>query len=285
MTALVPLDADAVERAADPAEFVVLACERAKSWLAQALDHGDLDGLVETKAQAEVIRVFTVQKELGRDAQLAAAEIVRRAERGIGVAIRRGQEAGEIRKRGRHAIPVVNRNCVSPEQFATTSELSGNDAGIYHMTDGVSDDEFEAAIAEAKAEGNLTRANLVRKVRGQPAQKDRWQTAAELAARGATVDQIADAIGITGHYHIRTQLAARGVDIPADITRNTQRRIDSDRIVASTVDTLDGLTQGLRYVDYAELDHDQIDGWVTSLDRSLRSLNRLRKRLKEATRG
>ena len=35
------------------------------------------------------------------------------------------------------------------------------------MTDGVSDTDFEDAIGEAKAEGNLSRANVVRKIRQQ----------------------------------------------------------------------------------------------------------------------
>lgn len=34
------------------------------------------------------------------------------------------------------------------------------------MTDGVSDEQFETAIDEAKDEGNLSRANVVRKVQG-----------------------------------------------------------------------------------------------------------------------
>ena len=33
------------------------------------------------------------------------------------------------------------------------------------MTDGVSDTDFEDALGEAKAEGNLSRANVVRKIR------------------------------------------------------------------------------------------------------------------------
>jgi hypothetical protein len=33
-------------------------------------------------------------------------------------------------------------------------------AGIYHLTDGVSDREFEESVEEAKAEGNLSRANV-----------------------------------------------------------------------------------------------------------------------------
>ncbi len=36
------------------------------------------------------------------------------------------------------------------------------------MTDGVTDEEFAEALDEAKAEGNLSRANVVRKLRKQP---------------------------------------------------------------------------------------------------------------------
>ena len=93
-------DPDIIERAADPGEFVVQACEWAKAWLAEALEHGEIEQIAELKSQAEAVRVYTAQKQLGKDAQLAAAEIVRRAERGIGVAIRRGQQDGQIAKPG-----------------------------------------------------------------------------------------------------------------------------------------------------------------------------------------
>ena len=93
-------DPDVIERSADPAGFVVQACQRAKAWLREALEHGGIEQIAEIKSQAEAVRVYTAQKQLGKDAQLAAAEIVRRAERGIGVAIRRGQQDGEIAKRG-----------------------------------------------------------------------------------------------------------------------------------------------------------------------------------------
>ena len=84
-------DPGVIERSADPAEFIVQACERAKAWLREVLEHGEIEQIAEIKSQAEAVRVYTVQKQLGKDAQLAAAEIVRRAERGIGLAIRRGQ--------------------------------------------------------------------------------------------------------------------------------------------------------------------------------------------------
>ncbi len=70
-----------------------------QTWLAMAQDHGEIEQIVEIKSQAEAMRIYTMQKQLGKDAQLSAAEIVRRAERGIGVAIRRGQEAGKITTR------------------------------------------------------------------------------------------------------------------------------------------------------------------------------------------
>ena len=75
---------DVIERSADPAEFVVQACQRARAWLREALEHGEVEQIAEIKSQAEAIRVYTAQKQLGTDAQLAAAEIVRRASGGSG---------------------------------------------------------------------------------------------------------------------------------------------------------------------------------------------------------
>ena len=51
MTELVALDQAAVELAADPARYVVLACERAKAWLADALEHGGIERII-----SEVLR-------------------------------------------------------------------------------------------------------------------------------------------------------------------------------------------------------------------------------------
>ena len=153
---------------------MVQACQRAKAWLREALEHGEIEQIAEIKSQAEAVRVYTTQKQLGKDAQLAAAEIVRRAERGIGVAIRRGQQTGEIAKRGdrggRGAAGIhggnPNDRCDdhlgSPGSFFRHADER---ADTYAMTDGVSDADFEDAIGEAKAEGNLSRANVVRKIR------------------------------------------------------------------------------------------------------------------------
>ncbi len=99
--------------------------------------------------------------------QLDAVEMVRRSERALGVAIRKGQDAGEIGSRtnqpyfgNQHsALPHVERK-TSPESFFSGGK---DQSETYAMTDGVSDDEFDAALAEAKDEGNLSRANVVRR--------------------------------------------------------------------------------------------------------------------------
>ena len=50
-------------------EFVALACERAKDWLVAAVERGDIEVIVETRAQGEAIRIYTAQKNIGKDAE------------------------------------------------------------------------------------------------------------------------------------------------------------------------------------------------------------------------
>src|SRR5215469_2041773 len=300
-------DPAVVERAADPGEFVLAACERAKSWLREALEHGEIEQIAEVKSRAEAVRVYTAQKQLGKDAQLAAAEIVRRAERGIGVAIRRGQQNGEIRRRGDHggrAAGNGDSNTISrpgPADYATTGELRGNRAGIYHLTDGVSEEDFEEALAGAKAGQDLSRANVVRKIRqrrcrppgpGQqvPAPADRSATAAQarraligdLAGRGLSSRQIADQLGI-GDHRVRAVAREHGIAIRADAVLGRTRRLDSSRIVRQTVDALEGLVVGVELAHPAELDPAEAAAWAASITRSTRALSRFARQIKEAS--
>ncbi|UEA61363.1 hypothetical protein LK459_11430 [Gordonia otitidis] len=138
----------------------------------------DLPGIAEAKAKAATIAEIAKQLRLGKDMQLHAAEFCRRAERGLGVAIREGQERGEVRRKGqvenrsnqhgRVGESVDNTISSKPTDYASQEELSGNmGSGIYTMTDNVSDDQFEEAVTEAKAEGNLSRANVARKCKAK----------------------------------------------------------------------------------------------------------------------
>jgi hypothetical protein len=309
-------DPQIVERSADPAGFVVAACERAKAWLAEALEHGQIEQIAEVKSQAEAVRVYTAQKQLGKDAQLAAAEIVRRAERGIGVAIRRGQAAGQIRRPGqgggqppRAVRPRDDKTMSSPADFASHGELLGNGAGIYHLTDGVCDAEFDAALAEAKAEQDLSRANLVRKIRQRraataarapsgpgvpgagaavgglagPAPEQHEELISELAGRGMTSYQIAGRLGITGGT-VRAIAREHGITIRADAVAG-RRRLDSTRIAREAVHALEGLAMSVQLADLAEIDPTLVPEWTGSLARSLRALGRFARQLKEATNG
>lgn len=246
----------ALEAAADPGEFVVQCLTRGKSWLAEALEHNDLEALVNVKGWAATLRTATMQKQLGKDAELAATELVRRAERYIGLGIRAGQEAGEIATRG-YSGPQLRpfdrvRNgeleTVQPGLAAERTELprpsdyvSGSQeiVDVYALAAAV-EDQFEEALTEAKDEGNLSRANVVRLVKGKPAPKpDRHQV----------------------HY--------RG------------RRIDPHRIADESIAMLDGIASSLALIeDVPSLDAEKRLAWLDAIREPLRVINRFTKELR-----
>jgi hypothetical protein len=304
-------DAGFLERSADPGEFIIQACERAKTWLREALENGQIDQIVELRSQAEAVRIYTMQKQLGKDAQLSALEIVRRAERGIGIAIRRGQAEGTIRGRhqGKRIYQPGNTGSLirSPTEFASSHELTGGGGpgdvrqpGIYDLTDGVSDDDFEQAIAEARAEENLSRASMARKVGARkaaarqpdgdwvPDPNDKSTTAAvqrrnlirKHADGGYSSRQIAEAIGISAH-HVREIARNLDITISADAFISRTRHIDSSRIVRETTHSLEGLAMGIELADIGDLDPAEAKDWAASMSASIRVLSRFARQLKE----
>jgi hypothetical protein len=310
-------DPQVIERSTDPAGFVVAACERARAWLREALEGGRIEEIAELKSQAEAVRVYTAQRQLGRDAQLAAAEIVRRAERGIGLAIRRGQAVGEISRRAGHG---GNQHCraetpdsgfcpAKPSDYASPAELTGNGAGIYHLTDGVSDTCFEAALAAAKAETDLSRSNVVRKIRQHrdaasggapsraagprggpgavepvvPSPERRRELIAGLASHGMTSRQIAERLGIKD-ARVRAIARQHQITIRADQVVGRARRLDSTRIAREAVHALEGLAMSVPLADLAQIDPALVPEWTASLARSLRVLGRFARQLKEVPR-
>ena len=81
----------------------------------------------------------TPQKHLGKDAELSAAEVVRRAERCIGLAIRKGQAAGRIGKRGdQRSYLVRSKDLIQPRTLFPND--SDEITQTYAMTDGVTDE-------------------------------------------------------------------------------------------------------------------------------------------------
>ena len=300
----------AVEQAGDRAALVVASCERAGALLREALAAGEIDRIAEVRSQAEAVRVYTRQKQLGREAELAAAEIVRRAERGIGVAIRRAQQQGRIAgrgDRGSRGAPGVcggNPGDTRGDHLGSASPFfkhPSERAGAYAMADGATEEEFEDALAAARAEGNLSRANVVRKI-GQvgraaagcgglvpaPAGEsavcggDRRELIAAHAAHGMSSHQIAARLGI-GAHRVRELARQHGITIAADEVTGRTRRHDPNRIVRQTAHALEGLAMSVQLADPAGLDPGQASEWAASLSRSIRVLAKFARQLKEVS--
>jgi hypothetical protein len=166
------------------------------------------------------------------------------------VAIRRGQQGGEIAKRGDRGRPGVhggNPNDRHDDHLRSTRSLfrHGDErADTYAMTDGVSDADFEDALGEAKAEGNLSRTNVVRKIRQRrtgasagPRDQAAGQPPSDLIARhaaaGLSSRQIADLLGI-GAHQVRDIAGEHSIAIPADVVVGRTRHPDANRIVRET---------------------------------------------------
>lgn len=178
MSAIVPVDTTS--------ELAVTSyLQQARDWLARAVDETGPEQIAAARAEIATAAEATKQFGLSKEIQLDAQEMVRRAEYALGKAIRKGQAEGSVLVQGQtnrwvHSVDDAKK---SPSAFATSAELkgSGQSPGILGMSDAALEPEdFDAAIVEAKAEGNLSRANVVRLVReksGKPAADDVKRTA------------------------------------------------------------------------------------------------------------
>lgn len=281
-------------------QVITQALEESKSWLAVATKGTDPTPIAEFKAWAATIAEMTRQKGLAEDIQLDAVEMVRRAERGIGVVIRKGQEAGEIRTardargpcrsytRADGTVVQVDRgddvSTISPSAFASKDELTSH---IYPLTDDVTDEQFEEAIGDAREEKNLTRANVVRKAHGLQAPLTRRQKAEkirEMAAGGFTSRQIAQALGV-GVETVRVIRIDYEIEAPsADRFIRGTRHIDPERVVQETVSTLQGIEYGLGLLTQADYDAftpEQARAWLGALKTPARAIRVLLKELND----
>lgn len=167
-TALVPVgEGGDLER--DPVQYMAVVLNRAKEWLSEATR---IEDVRQQRAVAVGYESYIREKELAFDAQLSATEIVRRCEVRLVELIREGQAQGVIH------TPATTRKRIdvtTGTSILTVAEAMGMAGGksrddVYAMAS-VSKDEFEDALAVAKSEGNLSRANVVRKVKGEAAPK------------------------------------------------------------------------------------------------------------------
>lgn len=285
-----------LDRASDPAAFVLLALERSKAWLAEVLSVGGIEDIVELKSQAEAIRVYTRQKQLGKDSELAATEIVRRAERGIGLAIRRGQEMGQIRGKqppvaehvaGAHGAISPSSRGEQRDGKRSPSEFFGNGqerVETYALTDGVSEDEFEDALTDARQEGNLSRSNVIAKVRELPSysqqQADKWSAVATLSTQGLTSAQIARRVDMS-EQGLRAGASKRSIAFPADGFVGKARRINSVDLIEKSVVSLEATASVLPLAQFEGISSDQALQWLDRIEEPLRAIRRMAATLKE----
>ena len=145
--------------------------QQARDWLTRAVDETGPEQIAAAKAEIATAAEATKQLGLSKEIQEDAAEMVRRAEYAIGKAMRRGQAEGTIRTAAGNLTPgrgnplnEVHVGAVRnpapadfiPGRVERADSLDMADAG---------DEAFEAALSEARAEGNLSRANVARKAR------------------------------------------------------------------------------------------------------------------------
>jgi hypothetical protein len=290
MTALAEVT-DALRSASDPHVWAARSVRETKAVCYLAARTRDVAMAVEAKAGAEAIHVRAMRERMPKDVQLLASTGVRLAERAIGLAIRAGQEAGEIRRQGdtRAVLP-------SPVDLAGTPELSD----FYAMADDLSDDEFDEVLKAAIADQNTGRAHVLRKIdalrAGSPDHPEDWipdpldrsteaavrrrELVKEMAGRGLSSRQINQATGI-GEPTIRRMAAEIGVEIAADRVVARTRRVDPARVAEDAVSGLDGIVTALELVNPADLTAGQRAELAEALAEPLKTLNRFARQIKE----
>lgn len=243
------------------AAAVTAMLSHSRTGLLAAIAAQDLPQIVEWKAKGAAIQEIAKQVRLGKELQLDAAEFVRRAERGLGVAIREGQERGEIRSSregGGHpsASRLEAEGKPSPYEYLRGGGQVVHDT--YVMTDGVSDEQFEAVIAEARAEGNLSRANVARKAKAK--------ATAVIDADDPLID-------------------AEVEPAPKPATKAKKKRVtkhDSTEMLTNIAGMLGGVVEAIKFMDPSDIDATEARPTIENIRQSI---GVVRKLLKEIENG
>lgn len=269
---------------------------KARDWLAQAVENTGPEQIAAAKAEIATAAEATKQLGLSKEIQLDAQEMVRRAEYALGRSLRKGQSEGTIAKRGDlggQGAPGIRGASGSPRNGHLDTALKLTGVGhpsaltpAYEFADAAPDPAaFDAALSAAKAEGSASRANVLRKLKGEPTPQTREQRAdliADLAAQGYASRQMPDKVGVSEET-VRQIARDFDIDIPADRAMNKTRRINSTQVVENTATALEGLVMGVELIKYEDVDAAVASQWVDSLTESMRTLNRFVRQIKETT--
>jgi hypothetical protein len=239
-------------RAQGVTERIVAECQQANTWLSTALRRADHKGLRALRNVAENVSESCTEWDLP-NARLAVQETLRRIDRTVGLMIRSGQSGADqwIRgigsaTRGRNATGLL-----SPITVAGVAQRSCLHL-IYRLTDDVPEQKFERALTEARAEANLSREHVVRKLHGEVASPRvaRRARIAQMIVTGHTSEQIAEQIGMTPRG-VRTITHRAGLVNPADEALDHTKPLDlgPDGVVANVVVSLQAAITGLGLVE------------------------------------
>lgn len=276
----------------DPGQLAA-TLEVAKAWLPIVAQDSDPTATAEFRTWA-----LAVAKRFrrGHPAWLDAQEMLRRAERAVGQSIRAGQAAGVIAIRGQHPFMgnqhtskrPSNLNLTSPQQWVPKGTLAGDtrDPGIYRLADGVTDEQFDGALAAARRDGNLSRNHVVRKLDGSEVEwmtpTQRVERIRQLADQGNSSPQIAALIGASPG-RVRELGRLHDITIPADLAVKRRSRIDPERILRESINTLQGVVDSLNMLhpnDFEQFTSEQLADWLGALAEPHRALRDLTKEMK-----
>ena len=128
------------------------------------------------------------------------------------------------------------------------------------MTDGVSNEAFEEAIAEARAEENLSRANVARKAKAK--------------------SEPASALNLEDPRHDENVVP----EMPAAQAKRRLTKHDSVEMLANINGMLNGIVETLPFIDPTEVDFSQLDNRRV-IENIRQSMSSIRKLLKEIEHG
>jgi len=213
----------------------------ARDWLREQTT---VDDVVPVLSQAEAIRLLVQKRDLGREAELAAAEIVRRVERRLGELWSIARDEGrtitnsEAGKMGRGS-PAPS--CADGAVKLRSLDVFGNHTirSDALKLAGVNDDDFEDAVKACREAGVMTRAAVVRQVDGRPAKTRSTRN----------------------EWHRR------------------KRNLDPVRIVTESLAALQGVAAGLALIQPEDVTDTARREWARDMRAALTDIERFRKGL------
>lgn len=277
---------------------------QAKQWLDRAMEATNpAREVADFKAFVATVAEAAKQKKLSEGIQLESAEMVRRSERALGVAIRKGQDAGEIRTMGEKDTASNQYGSHAPRSHELRSSAAdfishtSERVAIYSVTDDVSDAQFEEAIADAKFEENMSRANVVRHVK-QIKERDEGAESKALAHRADMQtwhEQLATkyplprlAFEAEGHErHDNAEAFAKAardtykVSYPHNEKSYAKHAAQSQDWLARSSMNLEVAIDVLTHIDFSTITHEQAAEALQRIESVPRQLNLYIRSLKE----